>query len=104
MNPSQPVTIGGVTIQQKLPTFGGGAQDDSVEQVEQIAERDESPDVVLRDYPLERKEIEEFKRAYEAFLTPADLKDTMAGYFPIWQACEFHFRFPSRYTEIDRMD
>ena len=82
MNPSQPVTIGGVTIQQKLPTFGGGAQDDSIEQVEQIAERDESPDVVLRDYPLERKEIEEFKRAYEAFLTPADLKDTMAGYFP----------------------
>ena len=87
LNPaSQSITIAGVQVSQKLPMFGGGAQDESQDmvgvQAERMAEPDEDPDVVLRDYPLERKEIEEFIRTYEALMTPADLKDTMAGYFP----------------------
>ena len=48
--------------------------------------QEELPDVVLQEYALERKEIDEFKRAYEALLTPVDLKDTMAGYLPAFLA------------------
>lgn len=47
------------------------------------------PEEIMAAHAVERNEIEEFGKAYEALLSPIDLKDTMAAHLPAFLACLF---------------